>query len=779
MKRRKKLPWKNSHAPAYGSSVPLAEPTALSIYIKTCTGLPARREWAMVSLFFFVVTIAYLWPAVWPLALGHHIKSIDASLTAAIASHVAHAITGQADFWSFPPFYPHRNTLCLSEPLLLQSLFSIPFLRFMGPIATQNLYLYFCWWSTAMAAFAFLRHRGLDTVSACLGAFVISFSPDRYWHLLAGHTHLHFQAGFGLVLLALERLLMSPGSKWGAVLVLALALQLFAGFYITVLFLVWIVWLAPVSIAYGMKGLSQAGGTRHLIRRQWSVLLPGLGAIACVMALIARTYSEYGKGLPNNSLENLTFASADWRGYLLPPLVPGQYLTAAGWALSPFLPRTDLGENSQWIGSVPISLALCAAVLYLVRAVLKKPGLSDRLLLVALTGAALTALLLSFGPFLHGLNSQRVPVGARLPMAYLYAWVEPLRFFRAPARFSIVVQWSVGFAAAFGLWTLRQNVSRLWRLLVTGIFAILAAVEFFPLSGSSPVSGEPDSATQRLVSDHGKPFVHYPRPELGKMLSQVAWHQVPTVEGYSGYSPGNVEAELEFWNRSFPSEASQLLLQRWNVANVMVRGQASEQEISGFAKLWSTDSQRSFYGLRENKASFHEFLARQRAKLGLDQAPAPKTIIGDQQPRSPQFAASEFCQPIDQNTTAPGYINQQPYAPYFVYFPTEPLNPVLYTHLRIQISIDNWYDMRETGTIFWNSDNRTAFDGERVMQFTIPADGEMHEILVPLGEHIAWITADPVRTMRLDFGSRTGNRVTIFLLQFEQREIQWVLPSRP
>src|SRR5262245_8138492 len=80
--------------------------------------LSGRTQWTLVGLLYAVLTLAFRWPAVTPCRLCQHVQSLDSALTAAITHHTARSLVGLESFWNFGAFYPHSDTLCLSEPMI-------------------------------------------------------------------------------------------------------------------------------------------------------------------------------------------------------------------------------------------------------------------------------------------------------------------------------------------------------------------------------------------------------------------------------------------------------------------------------------------------------------------------------------------------------------------------------------------------------------------------------------------------------------------------------------
>src|SRR5688572_26354204 len=166
-------------------------------------------KWVLAWLFYIVTTVLFLQHVVLPWRMFVQPKNMDSLLMAGIAEHTSHSLFGDGTFWNFGIFYPLKDTLCLSEPMLLPAITLAPLYPLFGATFTRNVYYYLCCFTVAIATWAYLRHRGYAFAVCLWAGCIAAYSPGRTWHTY-GHDHLLFQAGFPLILLAVERALSGP-----------------------------------------------------------------------------------------------------------------------------------------------------------------------------------------------------------------------------------------------------------------------------------------------------------------------------------------------------------------------------------------------------------------------------------------------------------------------------------------------------------------------------------------------------------------------------------------
>ena len=418
--------------------------------------------WVWAAAFFAVMVPVFLSHAVVPWALHLQPASVDAVLSPTIAEHTSRALFGHSPFWDLNIFYPLRDTVCLSDPMLLQALFFAPAYKLLGPAITRSLFYYACWFAVAMATYLYLRSRGYHFAACLWGGCVAAFTPARAWHA-AGHDHLIFTAGFPLILLLVEKAATSKRQVlWASMAGLCIGVQCMGGFYLTFLFGVWLLMMAP----YLLHRLLLARKTSSVAWKPLLVLAVWLAVLAVGALPIVQKYKEFGAAFPSGDFRLPNREAATVAGYLSPPFHEDMFATVLGRLLHYVgVPAAELAEeNCNYLGVVPLILA-CVALWQGCVGLWRRTTTPLQIAYACcLLAAAAVGFVLSLGPYLW----HRAGAGF-LPFAYMYAYVPPLRFFRVPARFGIIVQWSITLGAAAGLSGIVQHLmarnKRGWRLL--------------------------------------------------------------------------------------------------------------------------------------------------------------------------------------------------------------------------------------------------------------------------------------------------------------------------
>lgn len=703
---------------------------------------------------FAVVTPVFLWPSLLPWTLFRHVPTLDSALSASILGHVGRSITqGGRGFWDFGIYFPLKDMLCLSDPMITPSVLFAPLVRPLGAVACYNLYIYFAWYVTALGSWAYLRNLGLSFSCAFLGAFIVTFSPARLWHT-GGHMHLFLQAGFPLVLLALDRACTSRrGQLWIAVFGLSLLAQIFAGFYILVIFAVWFLFMGPATLYLATRESEGALGgfvKRHGLHfAAWFVLSMVL------LAPVVSHFHKFGEGYPELLPEKIALLSANWGSYFILPSDPERLLTLPGLAYALGTSPGMSSENTLYVGLTPTILAIAALALG-VRKLRGSRGLNPRGFVygAALLATAITFLLLSFGPFLILHDGQRIKV----PYYYLYAWVDSIRFFRAPARFGLGVQIPLGIAAAFGLGLLQEYYRAQRRARMAAILpyacVALVMIEYFSLVSMPKIDCTPDAFTRMLLSEpEKKPFVPVPFDQESGM-AQFSQHNVPMADGYSGYGPAWRGAELEFFQREFPSTHSLFLLERWGIRRVFVSKNALPSQISGarewpnLKQVWSDSSAGVLYEYTGNFREFEDFLARSRGDSHANDMPHSLDLLSGRRVSGPPE--------VDCRNS--------------------PIITTAYTVLHLRVKLVKPLQIREVCAMTWScGDGQEGQEGRNVVLFVVRADGKPHELTIPLGSQIQWVTSKPVTHVSFRFGNQQGGSVSVERAALEIAPVEWKL----
>jgi hypothetical protein len=713
-----------------------------------------------------------------PWRMGSQLAGIDSALSCAIVGHVSGALAnGGAGFWDFPIFYPNKDMLCLSEPMLAPSLVLWPLCRLAGPTLAVNVWILLCFWSTALCTYGLLRSLGLGRPSSFWGGFYGAFSPAMVFHAF-GHVHLLFLAGFPGILLALIAGCRSRRPFLWSALALALGcVQIVSGFYVTCLFTVWCAFTVPAAILIA-RG---AGGSA----RGQLVVLSGfvLGCIAALFVLlpILIHYRAFGGSMPENPLEQTVPHSATLSGYLFPPDSSSTIHPLSSQLLGALGVSGGRGEDANSVGLAGL-VAAVAGVLIAARGRLgeRRAIQAERWAMLLVAGCAAAAFVLSLGPYLKPETS-----GARLPFAYLYAEFPAIRFFRAPARFGIVVHLCMALLGAIGLEALCRRLVGVGRrnlaLVIVTVAVALAAMDAFPVGHILKIDSidAPLTAWLRSSSDR-RPFVELPTDSF-EVLTQLPRHPNATVNGYSGYPVGGRVQELGFFAREFPSDEAQLLLERWGVDRVLIRDHAPASQKAAAAASPSLVVVRSepgatLYEHRGPSLTFHEFW-RKRDTLSTGSL----HLVANGIPCNDRwdFTAWHYSHSAGSDPQSlRGLVASDRDSQLVFASKARGTDLTSFTRCRIMCSVKNWYALREPVALYWSSAETPDYDEVRSCKFVVPVHGDTHELVVPLGESIAWLTSKPVLNLRLDLTARIRDRLEVESISLESGPVRWALGNR-
>jgi hypothetical protein len=92
--------------------------------------------------------------------------------------------------------------------------------------------------------------------------------------------------------------------------------------------------------------------------------------------------------------------------------------------------------------------------------------------------------------------------------------------------------------------------------------------------------------------------------------------------------------------------------------------------------------------------------------------------------------------------------------------------------------VRNWYRLREPAAIYWSTADAPDYDEVRTCKFVVPADGFAHELVVPVGENLAWLTGKPVLKLRMDLTARLRDILTVESIAFERAPVRWAPRDR-
>ena len=435
-------------------------------------------------------------------------------------------------------FYPERNTLAFSDPVLLPSLFAAPLFR----LGVPHLIVYQVVFATALvtsgiALFVFVRRLTSSPAAGLVSASIFALYPFRFEHY--SHLELQMTMWMPIGLMVLHRVARDGGSAPGAALGLIVGLQTLCSLYFGVYF--------AVYLAFVFLGLAIV-----MTDRPWRSWLRSLAAAAVVAALLAwplvppylSSRSRLGERAPR---ENAEF-SAMPSHYLAPHRSSAMYGTRL---------QNGPPERALFPGMTAVALAATALV----------PPLTT------VTAAYGVALLASFDASL-GFNRSLYP--------FLYDVLLPFRGLRVPARFSMLVGLSLAILAGLGVARLTRQLSHRRTALLAAAVIALIFVECHPVLTLAPAWRAMPAVYGPLLGAGDPVVAVFPMSaELGdndaKYMYFSTWHWKRLVNGYSGTFPASY-ARLTASMREFPSHAALEHLKRMGVQDVVLHGEFMQAE---------------------------------------------------------------------------------------------------------------------------------------------------------------------------------------------------------
>jgi hypothetical protein len=504
-----------------------------------------------------LLAIVHTWPLASDPATLSRNEHADAQLNEWILAWVAHQLP-RAPLHLFDGniFYPARDSLAFSEPLIVPALMGAP-LHWLGasPVLVYNILLILGFALTAWAGYAVAFEWTGDRAAGMLAGSMFAFNT----HTLTRLAHIQGIHAWGLplTLLSADRILVHArwrDAVWLAVWMTAMAytsgyLIVFGAIMVAVIAITRVAdwWARPGRIA-----MLFAGATL-------------MSAIAVLPVYLPyRRVAKLGMVRP---IETVAEFSATLKGYF----AAAGRIHFSTWSAGFW----DNPVDAFFPGFVVIVLAI-AALGWTLR-LPAADGLARRRIAM-LVAIATIGVLLSLGT--------RTPV-----YGWVYSVFPPMQGLRAASRFGNLFLLAMAVLAAFGLAGLRRRLPARWAGLAVVGLVVLANIE----SLRAPflyTRFEGIPKVYSLLANEPGPVIlaevpFYPPQGVfengGYVLNSTA-HWRPLMNGYSGYIPATYrEYAKTFWY--FPREHAIEAMRRAGVTHVMVHpgGFGTEAEVE---KMW-------------------------------------------------------------------------------------------------------------------------------------------------------------------------------------------------
>lgn len=427
-------------------------------------------------------------------------------------------------------FSPERRTLAYSDAMLLPNLAAVPLVWLgMPPVVADNLLLLSSFVLSGAAMYLLVRSMAGRPAAAIASAVIFAFYPYRY----AQYFHIEelFSFWIPLAAWALHRTLARGRLRDGALMGAAVAGQFWSCLYLGMFLLVSLV---PIGIVLAV-------GWRR-VRATMAPILAGAALAAVLVAPLAVPYLQAQRTLGDRSLDEIASFSATPQRYLVPH--------ASSVLYGKLLPGVHTNEQDLFPGFLVLLLAGLA---------LWPPLSVSRV-------AYLAVLLLAFEASL-GVHGYTYPL--------LLKWVAPFRGMRVPARFAMVVGFSLAVLAGHGVARLiaERRTWTCWALAGLLSVAVLAEsrcrLQFEPLWPVSRVVYGWLAAQPPAVVAELPPAFDDPEWFESRYLYFSTFHWQSLLNGYSGFFPQSYRTFVEEMRR-FPTARSVAYLRDRRVDFVVI-----------------------------------------------------------------------------------------------------------------------------------------------------------------------------------------------------------------
>jgi F5/8 type C domain-containing protein len=539
------------------------------------TSGPPRRHAATYALAFLgysIVTLLVLREIVAHLStrLPHDLG--DPLLSTAILWWNTHALPLTERWWNGFGFWPATGMLAFSDHRLGESLIASPLhWAGAGPIAAHNMTLLAMFPLCALAAhwFAFTLTRRHD--AAVLAGLAYGFNPYRAGHL----EHLELLAAFGLpaALAALHLYMTERRTPWLVVFAGALVLQgLFCSYYVVYLVIVvalWTLWFARRDNIRLIIGVAAAGALAAvpLAPIAWSLLRIhrhyGFARSFNDIITLSADVTSFVTASPLDALWRWTSTLNDTERQLFPGAIL-MALVVAGLAGSIRRARPAAAAARASIVMAVLAVLVAAIVAaaaagfgFSIHSPYKPLSIAFVFLAVALLCSSPARLayrerspfafyvLLALFLAVCCLGPKPRVLGYQFLYEPPYSWFMRIRAvgegMRVPARFAMPMILALSAAAAIAFDRLaprRQSRLVLASMLAAGIVAEgwVTGLDMLALPAGWPAE---------ITAKNAAAFLEMPLGETNldtSAMYQALQHNLPALNGYSGYEPGYYSA---------------------------------------------------------------------------------------------------------------------------------------------------------------------------------------------------------------------------------------------
>lgn len=467
-----------------------------------------RSHWTIAAAVFALLAIVHTWPLVTEPGILSRNDNGDAQLNEWIIAWIAHQLPREPlRLFQGNIFYPARDVIAFSEPLVVPALMVAPALWLgASPVLAMNLLMLIGFALTGLATYALVFRWTGDRLAAIAAGSLYAFNTHtltRLPHVQALHAY-----GLPLALLLADRLIAAPAVKTAVALGACMAMMAYTSGYFVV--------FATVMIAVVLL-VRAADWIRRIVPVASMFLLAAATAGILAIPLLIPYHRVAVEQHMVRPLAEASLYSATLTGYL----AASGRIHFSTWSAGFFANPVD----TFFPGGVAVLLGL-VALWYAIR------RRQDRSKIAMIFAIGLAGFVLSLGP-------------ATPLYAWLYAIFPPMQGLRAAARFGNLFLLGIALLAAFGLANLRRaHQDRRWITAVAVAAVALVNLEALRAPFEYRRWGGIPEIYKRLAREPGKvvlaemPFYtpHAVFENAEYVLNSTA-HWRPLMNGYSGYTP--------------------------------------------------------------------------------------------------------------------------------------------------------------------------------------------------------------------------------------------------
>ncbi len=508
----------------------------------------------IILLLFILLTVCFTWPVV--LHMKTAVKSAgDPFLnTWILAWDVHQLLTSPGKLFEANIFHPHPHTLAYSENLLASSLIAMPFiLIWKSPVLGYNIVFLFSFIFSGWGMYLLIRELTGKNFAGIIGGIIFAFCPFRFGHL--SHLHLLTIQWLPFTFLYFHRFIKSNKGR---------DLFLFTAFFLL---------LAFSSLHYALFAVIALFLALCFFLRRKHILKLALSAFLSAVVLFpaARMYFHVQKEMGFvRSVDEVEYYSAGLKNYLAAP---------GGNMLYGRITRRFSGHEKELFPGLT-ALVLSAFGFLACHCERKRSNLMHlplrerfAFLLFYRGGIHPTRIMLFY--LTVGIISFLFSLGPSFPLSkFCYLHIPGFSGMRVPARFAIMVVFSLSVLSGFGI---AKILIRRKTALVMFILPILL-LEYWscPLSLYRVSREIPEVYKWLAEQDEDSVIVELPMPgsieSVHNETRYMYWstfHWKRMVNGYSGFFPHS------YWDmnkimQSFPSAGSLSLLENLGVDYIII-----------------------------------------------------------------------------------------------------------------------------------------------------------------------------------------------------------------